>query len=322
MSRRRPSRSTCRVVVSLIVLLVSIGAARAQACDVCAIYTATEQRESRAGFRIGVAEQFTRFATMQDDGHKIDNPGEHLNSSITQLILGYDVHSRFGVQLTIPLIERTFRRQEEGVIRPGSESGLGDVSLIGIARPFNYVTEQSVLRTSLFGGLKFPTGSSHRLREELHESEDGPIGVHGHDIALGSGSFDGVIGGAFFASWKRFFWTTGAQYAMRTTGSIDYRYANEVTWSGGPGAFPLLTHEMSLSVQALVTGEHKGTDSLAGEEAEDTGMTAVYMGPNLAFTWGTSLAADLGVEFPIMQDNTSVQLVPDYRIRAGVGWRF
>ena len=112
MSRRRPSRSTCRVVVSLIVLLVSIGAARAQACDVCAIYTATEQRESRAGFRIGVAEQFTRFATMQDDGHKIDNPGEHLNSSITQLILGYDVHSRFGVQLTIPLIERTFRRQE------------------------------------------------------------------------------------------------------------------------------------------------------------------------------------------------------------------
>src|SRR6185295_8392106 len=74
---------------------------RAYACDVCAIYTATEQRESRPGFRIGVAEQFTRFTRLKDDGKTIDNPGEHLNSSITQLILGYDVNSRFGVQFAL-----------------------------------------------------------------------------------------------------------------------------------------------------------------------------------------------------------------------------
>ena len=59
-------------------------------------------RESRAGFRIGVAEQFSRFTTLKEDGHEIDNPGEHLNSSITQLIFGYDFASRFGLQFTLP----------------------------------------------------------------------------------------------------------------------------------------------------------------------------------------------------------------------------
>ncbi len=309
-------------IVCSALVLVSLDAARARACDVCAIYTATEQRESRPGFRVGVAEQFSRFTTLREDGHTIDNPGEHLNSSITQLIAGYDFTPRLGVQFTLPVIDREFRRREAGVITSGSESGLGDASLLGIVRPFSYVTEHSIVRTSLLGGLKFPTGSSHRLREELSESEDGPLGVHGHDIALGSGSYDGIIGGSVFASWRRFYWTTAVQYAMRTTGSIDYRYANEVTWSGGPGAFPLLTHGASLSLQALVTGEHKGLDTLAGEEAEDTGITAVYVGPHLAATWRTRLAADVSVDFPVLQDNTSVQLVPDYRLRVGVAWRF
>ncbi len=322
MNRDRAASSTRSRVVAAVVLLLT-GAARTYACDVCAIYTATEQRESRQGFRIGVAEQLSRFTTLQDDGHKIDNPGEHLTSSITQFVLGYDFGPLGGVQFTLPVIVRDFRRREEGVITSGSESGIGDVSLIGTLRPFSYVTERSVLRTSLLGGLKFPTGSTDRLHEELHEDEEGgPLGVHGHDLALGSGSYDGIIGGAVFASWQRLFWTTAVQYAIRTTGAIDYRYANDLTWGGGPGVYPFLTHEASLSLQAMVTGEHKGTDTLDGVEAEDTGMTAVYMGPGISATWGTSFAADVAVDFPIMQDNTSVQLVRDYRIRAGLGWRF
>ncbi len=321
--RRHPRSSTRhRLIVITTVILSLGGAAHVHACDVCAIYTATEQRESRAGWRVGVAEQFTRFTTLKENGDTIDNPGEHLNSSITQLIAGYDFGPRFGLQFPLPVIDRTFRRRENGVITSGSESGIGDASLLGIARPFSWVSEESVVRTSLFGGLKFPTGSSHRLREELHETEDGPLGVHGHDIALGSGSVDGVIGGSFFASWRRLYWTTSVQYSMRTEGSIDYRYANEVTWSGGPGGYPILTHDATLSAQVLVSGEHKGLDSLAGEPAEDTGITAVYVGPSLAVTWGTRLVADAGVDFPLLQDNTDVQLVPDYRVHVGVGWRF
>lgn len=326
-----------------------VPALRARACDVCAIYTATEERESQPGFRIAVAEQFTRFATLKTDGEEIPNPGERLNSSITQLILGYDVNTRFGFQLTLPVIVRDFRRRENGVITSGDETGLGDMSLIGIVRPYSYMSDRVTVRTSLLGGLEFPTGSADRLREESHHAEEphdeedgggiadhheghdhggegeedlGPIGVHGHDLALGSGSFDGIIGGTLFASWDRFFWTTAVQYAMRTEGSFDYRYANDLTWSGGPAVFPWLEHDSSVAVSAIISGEHKGTDTVDGEEADDTGITAVYMGPEISVTLGSRFLFDIAADFPLVQDNTATQIVPDYRIRGALAWRF
>ena len=160
---------TCARLLAVLLVWSTAGAGAVDACDVCAIYTATQQRESREGFHVGVAEQFSRFTTLKDDGHEIDNPGERLNSSITQLVLGYDFTTRLGLQLTLPVISRTFRRREHGVITSGSESGIGDLSLIAVARPFSYVTENTVLRTSLFAGLKFPTGSADRLAEEQEE---------------------------------------------------------------------------------------------------------------------------------------------------------
>jgi len=333
-------------VVATVMLATLSPDARVHACDVCAIYVSTEQHESGRGFRVGVAEQFSHFATLQDKGKEIDNPGERLDSSNTQLILGYDFMPRFGVQLTLPVITRHFRRLEGGRLTSGDETGIGDLSLIGIARPFTYVDNRSVVRTTLLGGLKFPTGSAGRLGEESEEGDEhdasgagnetgpgatmahhgmdtgGPLGVHGHDLALGSGSVDGLVGGSVFASWDRFFWTTTVQYAIRTEGDFDYRYANDLTWSGGPGVYPYLAHGASVALQAVVSGERKGKDEMQGSEVGDTGITAVYMGPGVRVTWGMSLAADVAADFPLRQDNTGVQIVRDYRIRGGISWRF
>jgi len=54
----------------------------------------------------------------------------------------------------------------------------------------------------------------------------------------------------------------------------------------------------------------------------DTALTAVYLGPALAGTWGTSLGADLAAELPVAQDSSGLQIVPDYRIRGSVTWHF
>src|SRR6266581_6660074 len=102
------------------------------ACDLCAIYSVAESRgELGAGTYAGVAEQFTRFGTLQEGGVKVPNTdNQSEDSSITQLLLGYNFTERFGVQFNAPLIHRSFRRSEAGVIEEGSESGLGDVSLV------------------------------------------------------------------------------------------------------------------------------------------------------------------------------------------------
>jgi len=303
----------------------------AAACDVCAVYTATEMGETRTGFRLGVAEQFTFFNTLKQDGEEIDNPAdEYVNSSITQLLFGYRVTPRLGLQLNLPVIARQFRRLDHhGNVTHGNEDGFGDMSLIGQYLAWSDVRETTTFSFSVLGGVKFPTGDSSRLGEELeegHHHEDGDAhvesGVHGHDLTLGSGSFDGIIGASVFWSWRRLFVTAATQFAIRSEGDFDYQFAHDLTWTGGPGVFALLAHGYSLGLQAVLSGETKGKDTQQGERLDDTGITAFYVGPGINFTWGTSLAADVALDVPVVQDNTAVQIVPDYRIRGGLTWRF
>jgi hypothetical protein len=327
-------------------------AAVASACDVCAVYTATEMRERRTGVRVGVAEQFTRFTTLQRDGREVPNPArERLDSSITQVFAGYNVTPRFGVQVNLPLIHRSFRRLEENRVVEDDESGVGDLVLLGNVLAYSSVSERSVFRFSLLGGVKFPTGESDRLAEELVE-HDHPVpaalrqrvrlrprhvtgggggpgepehaesGVHGHDLALGSGSYDGIVGGQLFWSWQRLFVTAAGQYAIRTEGDFEYEYADDLIWSGGPGVFVLLHHTYTLGLQAHVSGETKSKDRQQGLRLDDTAITTLFVGPALIFTWGTALAIEAAADLPAIQNNTSLQIVPDYRIRGGLSWRF
>jgi hypothetical protein len=311
--------------ISLTILLIAV-ALKSSACDLCAVYSAMEAKDARPGWSAGVSEQFTRFATLQEGGERVGDPvGQRLDSSITQFVLGYQFNGRFGLQVNVPVIYRAFKRPEGFAVDRGTESGFGDVSLIGRVRLFDWEQEDTTLLVNALAGVKFPAGNSDRLKEELNEVEvpGAPeSGVHGHDLALGSGSYDGIVGAAVFARWKRAFASASTQYAIRSEGDFDYRYANDLLWSGGPGALLVMSHRGTLSVQFNVSGEWKTKDTLAGSKAQDTGITAVYLGPVISVTWHDRLSAELDVDLPVIQDNTALQLVPDYRLRAGATWRF
>ena len=45
----------------------------AWACDICAVYTAMEAKEAKPGLFAGVFEQWSDFATLQEEGEEIDN---------------------------------------------------------------------------------------------------------------------------------------------------------------------------------------------------------------------------------------------------------
>jgi hypothetical protein len=147
-------------------------------------------------------------------------------------------------------------------------------------------------------------------------------GIHGHDLALGSGSWDGVIGTSAYYRYQRAFATASVQYSLRTEGDYDYRYANSLSWEIGAGAYLLLEHQGTVALELVVSGDYKDTDTFHGEDAVDTGMNAVYIGPKIIGTWGDKLSADFGVELPVKLDNTSFQTVPDVRVHGGVTWRF
>jgi len=296
-------------------------------CDVCAVYSARQARgEIGSGVFAGVAEQFTHFGTMQENGREVSNPAHQwLDSSVMQVLLGYNFTERFGVQFNTPIIHRSFKRPEEGAIDRGTETGVGDVSLIGNFVAVHHETVNSAFDWRILGGVKFPTGDTHRLHEELHEVEGGmgpESGIHGHDLTLGSGSFDGIIGTSVFARYKIFFFDGGFQYAIRSEGDIGYRFADDITWAGGPGIFVVLKNSWTLALQANVSGESKAKDTFRGERADDTGLTAVYLGPQVNVSVGDHFSAQLGIDLPVSIENTALQAVPDYRVRAAMTWHF
>ena len=142
-------------------LMLSV-AAPALACDLCAVYRATEARASKEGWYTGVFEQYTRFGTLRDNGQKVDNPtGQYMNSSNTQLFVGYQVNEKFGLQLNVPYIHRTYKRPTGVAGNPaptesGTVSGLGDIALTGSFQGYHYRTEKSTLIWTILGGIKFP----------------------------------------------------------------------------------------------------------------------------------------------------------------------
>ena len=297
-----------------------------------------------SGFYGAVAEQFTYFGTAQLDGHEVSNPtGQYENSLITQLVAGYTLNDRFALQLNIPLIYREFKRPEGFAIDRGTESGLGDMSLLlktvvfhytsGARKEFDVSGKNPVaverepdftISAVLLSGLKFPTGDSSRIEEEFHEIETpgAPlIGIHGHDLTLGTGSFDGIFGGQVSLRYQDFFADESLQFTLRGDGTHQYHFANDLSWEGGPGYYFIRQRDTICGLQFVVSGEHKDVDRFRGKPADDTGVTSIFVGPRIVASrgkWSGQLSADI----PASIDDTSFQIVPDYRIRAGISFQF
>jgi hypothetical protein len=347
----------------LFLLALTAAAQKTHACDLCGCYTpqmeampeselsAFGQPPSATGnawqdrVYAAVAEQFTHFGTLQLDGNEVANPtGQYLDSSITQLVAGYSFNSRFALQINVPLIYRSFERPEGFAIDRGTESGLGDISLLGKFVVFHHemggssslkFDDPKSLRFEkhepdftasaiLIGGVKFPTGGTSRLKEEFVEVEipGAPeSGIHGHDLTLGTGSYDAIVGGQTSLRYKSFFFMVDTQFTVRGDGAHQYNFANDLSWSGGPGYYFVRNRHTIVGLQFACSGEHKDVDRFRGQPAEDTGITAVYLGPRLLVSHG-KFSAEVAAELPVSIDNTALQVVPDYRLRASLGVRF
>jgi hypothetical protein len=347
--------------------VVAVGCALAEArgCDLCGCYT--PQLEALPQFSaesvlgpppspkggdnflshtyFAVAEQFTYFGTLQLDGDEVSNPtGQYENSSIAQLVAGYSVNSRFALQLNLPVIYRWYRRPNGFAIEHGTESGLGDISLLGNFVLFHFKSGGSrevnfddpknprieihepdfTASAILTGGVKFPTGDTSRLKEEFNEVEipGAPeSGIHGHDLTLGTGSYDAIMGGQGSLRYHSFFFDAEIQFTLRGDGAHQYHFANDLTWSAGPGYFFIRKPSTIVGVQLVTSGEYKDVDRFRGDVAADTGITSVFLGPRVIASLG-NWSAEIQADFPVHIQNTALQIVPDYRLQASVSLHF
>lgn len=360
-----------RLRVGLIsgVLCLSSIAGTAVACDLCAIFNDLGTERPIAGaVRASVAEQFSYFGKVQDNGHVYDDPAnQHLASSITQLVGGYDVSARFSLQANLPYISRHYRRAESGAVDSGVEAGIGDMSLLGNVVVLDKRGKKWSVLGRFFGGVELPTGDADRLAEESDESHhhrgvsprhggedhgdegdevegddhganelDGEIvvddeghhgdddvasAIHGHDLALGSGSYDFPVGFSLVGNYETFFVHAELQYLIRTEGDHDYRYANDLLWSFSPGVYVLSGEKTTLSLAVDLSGEYKREDSVSGDDLDDTAIRSIFIGPELRVSHGAWRGSFVW-EKPIDINNSGVQTVITDRIRASVSYWF
>lgn len=299
----------------------------AVACDSCALYIA--DGADRPGCTATVAPQFTHLGSVQDGADELPNPvHQYLDSRNTQFVLGYSPGGSWHLQFTLPYLVKTYLRPDHALIETGRVSGLGDATLAAQYRLWQRTAATGdALALDVLGGVKFATGDASHLGDEIghthhHHANFPDSGVHGHDLALGSGSTDSVLGADGSWTHGRLLLRGAIQIKLRRPGEFDYRMADETSWELGLGAHVLLTHGHSLAVQALLAAEHKGLDTLAGEPQVDTGISVRYAGLRLHGSVGQRFAADATVELPVRIRTSEVMIVPDYRLRGAVTWRF
>lgn len=332
-----------------VVILCLVSALPAPACELCAIYSASNARgESSSGFLFTLSEQYTAQDTLQFEGHHSRNSllrSAFLDSSITHIVPGYNFSPRFGLSINLPYVYREFRRTELSLGSPfaplpplrfvnerGSIHGVGDTALVGRGTIFQKSAMTYSVILNVLAGIKFPTGDTARLEDEVaqerllqqwyglrHNHAFG--GVHQHDLTLGTGSYDGVFGVTGNFRSQRFFLSLQAQYYLRSE-ALEYQIGDLTIVSGGPGVYALLLDRCTLSVQANVFYENQNSDLALGQVNNQTGFTAWYMGPQLSFTWGEHFSANAAVDLPLRIYNHGYQSVLDYRIRAGMSWKF
>jgi len=308
----------------------------AHACDLCAVYTAGMAHGETSGWYAGLFEQFTRYDELRDEGHVIhDDSGQYLDSSITQLFVGYGATDRLSLQLNVPYIYRKFKRPEGDEIEHGVESGLGDITALAQYTLLRHDDEDETWVWRALGGIKFGTGDTDRLTEELDESpagaaakhgghDDGEAisGIHGHDLTLGSGSTDFLVGTSGFYRSGRWYGEADVQYAIRRTGDFDYRFGNDLQWVLSGGRYLVLEHDRTVSLQLNLSGEDKDYDEVAGVRADDTQSRVLFLGPQMGFTFGPRWSLELRADFPVHIENSSIQTTVGWRGQAALVAKF
>jgi len=329
----------------------------ARACDLCALYTAMQvESPSKGALRLSASEQYTLLNRVRRDGHYVENTADqYLKSSVTQVSGQYDISDSVAVQFVSPIISRSYRRIQNEEVSNGSDAGFGDMSLLVHYLPVRYSDGDTTLRLRFFGGVELPTGDAHLLGEEASEEhmdahqeeagseathggsrpmlkhggshhESAPLpenAIHGHDIALGSGSFDFPFGVGLTTQWKRLLGSADLQYTVRSDGAYSYRYANDFIWSTSLGSFIYVRDSAQVAARVRLSGQYKEKDTgSGGVYYDDTAANTKFIGPELNGTLGHRWQGVLGLDIPIDVKNSDLQITATYRWRAAMTYRF
>ena len=302
-----------------------------------------DEGHSAVGFRI----TYTR-PDQRSDAELEELAGKHIHAHNTDYNLNASLGAAYGVthELTIsaelPYVRRDHLREGSHdhvggqtineVEQLGNVSGIGDLNLLAKYR----LTHGEGSGFALIGGLKIPTGSTHRRSNdgERLETEHQP----------GTGSWDPIFGAAFGTKLGAFGLSASALYQLSTMGAQHTELGDRL--QGGIALshrFGVEEHHHEASLNHHhgdeldehhdaphsnwdafldLTGEWEGRQKIGDEVEEASGGTVVWLAPGARYNSarGFSFGASFGV--PLWQHIRQSHPNNDYRLSFSVGKAF
>jgi hypothetical protein len=285
-------------------------------------YTRPEQRSD---------EELEALAARHIHAHNTDY---NLNASLG---VAYGITHHLTVAAELPYVRRDHLREGEHshvggvtvneVVQLGSVPGIGDMNLLAKYR----LTEGESAGFALIGGIKLPTGSTHRRSPdgERLETEHQP----------GTGSWDPIVGASAGAklstvrlSASALFQRSGkgAQHTRlgdrlqggvalsHRFGAADHPHDDEAHHNHHHGD-ELDDHhdeppQSSWDAFVELGGEWEGRQKVAGETEQASGGAWAYVAPGIRFSSASGWSAGAALALPLWQDIRASH--PDNRYRA------
>jgi hypothetical protein len=328
-----------RVLITILTTIAACafvsGLNTAYACDPCGLHNSVQvpgiintlrSTGLQAGsFTLGAQQQLSTFDVRgENDLRTTESDLELIKTlSVSQISLGYNISNSLAAQINAPFIIRSYDKFERFKKVSESEAGLGDMSLTGTYSPYSYTDVDSRIFLATVGGVKLPTGDTGSLtRVATEDPNTADQRIQGRGLTLGTGSVDVPLGAVAYVRSGRLVGFSSAQYTIRGEGAADYRFANDLLWTAAPGYLFLLGEEESLSISAVLSGEHKGDDRLNGARLSKTSANNLYLGPEIFYAASNRLSVQLALDLPISLDVGGAAVKPETRSRIALSLSF
>jgi len=285
-----------------------------------------------AGLRLA----YTRPERRSDDelealaqgGIAAHNTDYNLNASLG---VAYGINHHLTLSAELPYVRRDHLREADDgeVERLGSIAGVGDLNLLAKYR----LTDSEGWGFALIGGIKVPTGSTHKTDRsgERLETEHQP----------GTGSWDPIFGASASANRGAVQLTVSGLYQLSTNGAQHTRLGSRL--QGGIALshrFGEPAHEHSeshnhhhgdeldedhqpahSSWDAFVelAGEWEGRQRVDGETEQASGGKWAWVAPGVRFNAASRWSASAGVAIPLWQKIRASHPDNDYRVVLSLG---
>lgn len=276
----------------------------------------------------------SQLEALAADNISAHNTDDNLNASAG---VAYGITHHLTLSAELPYVRRANLREGKSasaVARLGTVAGLGDVNLIAKYR----LTEGDAFGFALLGGVKLPTGGTHKRSAagDRLETEHQP----------GAGSWDPLMGVSAATIVGRLRLAVSALYQFSTTGAQATRLGDRL--QGGIAlsrSFDRREHEQSdaghhhhhgdeldehsddpahSSWGAFVElgGEWEGRQRIGSEVEEQSGGKWVYAAPGLRFSAASGWSVNTAIALPLWQHIRASHPHNRYRLLLSLGRSF